>query len=434
MEYRERAQPNRMTIEEPGKPSRGPSRNIWIYVATIGELNLAEQFIRDLIAVIPDSRLILLTDRHLYVDTYRRKFPDAVIAITDGHAKHAEELLRRFRPETLIVAEIPCWPADAPCRLRYPLLALVASSGAPIMLVNAWIYDYPPASRAERLERMLSRREYLRTMRLITAQTDEIRDRLISEGADRRRVHVTGNMKFDILAKPACSLASEVQSPLLAGLASSQRPCIVAGSVGKIEQTPLIAAFRQLRETHAARIVVALRHPENDDHTRNLVELLDKMGLTSVQRTTHGDVPLAEDCDCLILDTFGELARFYSVGALAYVARDHNVLEPMACGIPVSVLSGWKSAFPSYPVYRVLRERGLLLEANDADDLIRIWTDCLDNVPRRVTNDDSDTLEVGILAGATARNLELVLNELKAVGTSTTEPDNRSGAQVQLGA
>lgn len=420
-------------LDEPKQPNSDLTQNVWVYVATIGELNLAEILIRNLIAAIPHGRLVLLTDRSLYVDTYRRKFPDAVIAMTDGRTSQARELLRCYPPKALILAEIPCWPADAPCRLHYSLPALVSASGAPVVLVNAWIYDYPPASRAERLERILFRREYLRTMRLITTQTDEVRNRLISEGADPVRVHVTGNMKFDGLARVPDRTQ---ESPLLHGLTSANRPCVVAGSIGQVEQAPLIAAFRKVRERHSLRIVIALRHPENVEHLRSLIELLEDAGLTWTQRTRQGDNALAEDCDCLVLDTFGELARFYSVGTIAYVARDHNVLEPLAYGVPVTVLAGWKSVYPSYPVYRLLREQNLLSEANGADDLADLWLRFLDQkISNQATLDHRERSTLDTLRGATERNIQLILNELKTAGIDTIAA-HREGvpAEVQAGA
>src|SRR5690606_28575397 len=147
----------------------------------LGEFNLAARFIERLTEARPDTTLVFITNRGIYLDAYKGRFPSAVVAISDGRTSHARELMRRFPPEVLLVSEIPCWPGDAPCRLHYSLIREVKRSGTPVALINAWIYDYPPSSRADALERLLFKRDYLRSMALITAQTDEVRDRLIAE-------------------------------------------------------------------------------------------------------------------------------------------------------------------------------------------------------------------------------------------------------------
>lgn len=389
---------------------KGVGNCLWIFVATLGEYNLAFRLIERLAEARPDTTLLFITNHEIYLDAYRRKFPTAVSVVSDGRSSHARELAHRFPPKLLLISEIPCWPGDAPCRLHYSLIRELRNQGIPIALVNAWIYDYPPSSRSDRLERAFFQRDYLRSMTLITAQTEEVRERLVALGADDRRVHITGNMKFDIVqgktpaddGSPAALLQSIKQSP---------RPSVVAGCVGKAEQRALIAAFRKLRDKHPSiRLVIALRHPENDDHLSNLAALLDDSAISWVRRSKHGDRPLTEGCDCLILDTFGELARFYSVGAVAYVGRDHNVLEPLAHNVPVAVFSGWKSVFPSYPVYQLLLERELLRQADDAEGLAHIWCDYLLARPQSALGS-----ALRAFAGATDRNFELLLKELRAI-------------------
>lgn len=431
-EFRNRDRSGDLIVDGAIEGNGGGGRYIWVFVATLGEYNLAFGVIERLAEAHPDATLLFITNHALYLETYRRKFPTAVSVVSDGRSSHAGELARRFPPQLLLISEIPCWPGDAPCQLHYALLREVRSTGAPIALINAWIYDYPPSSRSDRLERAFFQRDYLRSMTLITTQTEEVRKRLVAAGADDQRVHVTGNMKFDVV-RGTVRTNDRDSSVLLKSIKESPRPSIVAGCVGKVEQTALIAAFRKLRERRqSVRLVVALRHPENHDHLGNLIALLNDAAISWVKRTEHKDQPLPERCDCLILDTFGELASFYSVGIVAYVGRDHNVLEPFAHNVSVSVLSGWKSIFPSYPVYRLLLERGLLHEADDAESLARIWGDHLLARPQAALGTDPPPA-LHDLAGATDRNLGLLLKELRSVdeGVEKVAPNNVT-AQFEL--
>jgi len=380
--------------------------NLWAYVATIGELNLADRFLRRLSDAMPGSRLILLTDRALYVEAYRRKFPQAVVAVTDGRTPHTRELLRKFPPTQLVIVEIPCWPADAPCRLRYPLPALVARQGTPVALVNAWTYGYSPASRLEALESALFNLDFLRTPRLITAQTEEVREKLLAEGARPERVFVTGNMKFDGLAELAAKNAAPRADSAIESLSSGGRPCIVAGCIAEFdEQEAVVCAYATVRESiPPARLIIAPRHPENAERMTHLARLLDAHRLTWTRRSEHGTAPLPAECDCLVIDTFGELVRFYAAAEVAFVGRDHNVLEPLAFDVPVTVLSGWEPTFPSFPVYSILSQRGALHESRDHAGLAANWLRFLRS-PAPV----SEKAWLADLAGATDRNLTAVL-------------------------
>lgn len=396
---------------EPGQTKA--RRHFWIYAATIGELNLAERLLHQLKQRVPGAKLVLVTDRALYLETYQRKFPDAAIVITDGRTSHARILLERFPPSILIIIEIPAWSADAPCRLRYPLPALAARAGTPVVLLNAWSYGYHPASRLEQVERALFQRDYLRSMRVITAQTDAVRQTLIAHGARSDRVSVTGNMKFDSLA-PGASANDELRGDqTFLSLVESDRPCVVAGCIAEFdEQEIVISAFARLRETlPALRLVIAPRHPENHERMNHLEALLRERGMRAVSRSTHAGNALAEDCDCLILDTFGELDQFYAVGQISFVGRNHNVLEPLSHGVPVSVLSGWEPGYPSYPVFSALRERGILRETDGAQELARLWRAQLGAAEDR-RRPRVPLERLAPLLGATARNIEKILEAL----------------------
>lgn len=103
-----------------------------------------------------------------------------------------------------------------------------------------------------------------------------------------------------------------------------------------------------------------------------LRRLLQDRSLPSLFRSQREDGPLDDDTACLVLDTIGDLRDFYAAATVAHVGVDHNVLEPLAFDKPVTVLPGWESTYPSYPVYRLLHEQGALLEA-DAESLAGQW-------------------------------------------------------------
>lgn len=392
-------------------PFTGPS--LWIFVPTIGELNLAAPLLDELRRRWPTVPLTLVSDRAIYRDAYQRRYPDALVQCCEGAPPDIEALTRRSAPLALLVIEIPCLPWDAPCALPYDFLRRVKSLGAPIALLNAWCYGYQAPSRLARVERRWFSASFVRSFNLITVQTEGIRRALLEAGASPERVHVTGNMKFDaVVAHPAAATGRH-SAALLEALATCSRPIVVAGCVTDVkDQDNLLDAFNRFRR-HAgdALLILVPRHPENQPRMSRLQDALTERSLPCVFRTTHGDRPIPPDIVCLVLDTFGELPAFYAIGTLCFVGRNHNLLEPLGLCKPTSTMGFWEPGFPSYPVYHALREANAIDEADTPAELGDLWIHRYESLRRgsghTPQRPDARAL-IAALAGATARNLELL--------------------------
>ncbi len=142
---------------------------------------------------------------------------------------------------------------------------------------------------------------------------------------------------------------------------------------------------------------------------------LDKRGLPAALRSTLAEVPIAAQTACLVLDTMGELRDFYAAATVAHVGVDHNVLEPLTFGKPVTVVPGWDTTYPSYPVYRVLMDSEALMEAAQAGDLSNHWLRLMERPEqyRERMLATSDTLTA--LRGAVAKHLTQMGQFLQAV-------------------
>jgi 3-deoxy-D-manno-octulosonic-acid transferase len=352
-----------------------PTPALWVFVSTIGELNAVDPFLRRIAERLAHLRLVLITDHPHYRDSYAQRYPQADICVTRGHGDDAVELARHFPPRVLVVAEIPCLPSDAPCRFSFAFLLEAKALGACALLVNGWLYHYAPPSRMDALERGLFMRDWLRAFDMLCVQTDECRQRLIAAGAVPERTVTVGNIKFDSMQRQQWHVGDARSPRMLAALLDSRRPVVVAGCVtGQREQQIVLDAFTQLHGEHTdALLVLAPRHPEVIESMRALAAALAQRGLATCMRSALADEPLASQTDCLVLDTIGDLRDFYAAATVAHVGVDHNVLEPLAFGKPVSVLPGWEATFPSFPVYHLLRAQDALLEAADADRLAALW-------------------------------------------------------------
>lgn len=388
-----------------------PGRALWVFVSTIGELNAIDPLLRAVVARLPDCRLVLITDHEHYRDGYLAKYPQATVCVTRGHSSDAAELARTFPPQLLVVAEIPCWPSDAPCRFSFAFLLEARRRGAALALVNGWLYHYTPASRMDSLERRWFQRDYVRAFDAIGAQTEETRTHLVAAGAQAERVSVTGNIKFDAMQRHDWTPATAKRSPqMLGALLASARPTVVAGCVTDFaEQTMLLDAFTTLRRAHAdALLILAPRHPEVAERMQQLREYLGQRALPAVFRSSMPDMAIAPDTACLVLDTMGELRDFYAAATVAHVGVDHNVLEPLSFGKPVSVGTGWDTTYPSYPVYKMLHDAQALLEVQSAAQLSDIWLALIHNADQYRDRSASIDKTLAQAKGAVDRHLAML--------------------------
>lgn len=393
----------------PEPPASHHSGSLWLYVSTIGELNAVEPFLDLLFKDVGDLPLTLVSDRRVYRDSYMRRYPHAYVYEIDGTSTDIDRLAVLTPPRLFVIAEIPCLLSDAPCRLPFAAVYAAKRFGARVVLVNGWLYDYPPPSCMDGIERSLLGRHFLGLMDAVTVQTEAVRTRLIAEGASEQAVHVTGNTKFDALKTQQWSPAGKNSARLLEGIISSGRPCVVAGCVTDFcDQTLIVEAFERVRgRMPSALLVLAPRHPEQTERLHQLNTYLDRKGIVHCNRSRMEDAPLPDDVAVLVLDTMGELRDFYAASTVSFVGRDHNILEPMTFGKPVTVLPGWESTFPSYPVYHQAMESRAISSAADASELSACWLEAMDRTTEERRQFETMAF-VNTCRGAAERNMQVL--------------------------
>lgn len=379
--------------------------SLWVFVSTIGELHATAPFLNMLIerAAADSLEVVLLTDRDGYAESYQSLYPHAHIVRITGNQLQAAALASTFRPNLFVIAEIPCWPSDAPCRLPFGFLYEAKRHGAGTALINGWLYGYPTSCRADAIERRLFQRDWLHLIDVVCAQNERIAHALRDAGANL--VHITGNIKFDALDKLPRPFEKTRSPRMLQSIHASGRPTVVAGCVTEANERDLVlAAFEPLAATlPRALLVLAPRHPENPKVMQSLRQRLTASGLGFVCRAEYGDQPIDDAVQVLVLDTMGELRDFYALASIAHVGRDHNILEPLAYACPVSVRPGWNSTYPSFPVYEMTRDGGLLIESDDAASLGAHWNSLLTDASLRQRQTEGIRVLLEHAQGATER-------------------------------
>jgi 3-deoxy-D-manno-octulosonic-acid transferase len=169
-------------------------------------------------------------------------------------------------------------------------------------------------------------------------QSEESARRLIDLGADPARVSVTGSLKFDSLDVPG-SLHSKPRERVLRFFRlSPNRTVIVAGSTMRGEEAAVLHAFKRIRTTMpAALLIVAPRQPERFGEVERIARDADFV------TTRRSELPIDAEprADVVVLDTIGELAQLYQLATAVFVGGSladhggHNILEPAMFGKPI---------------------------------------------------------------------------------------------------
>jgi 3-deoxy-D-manno-octulosonic-acid transferase len=253
-------------------------------------------------------------------------------------------------------------------------------------------------------------RPLLERISLFLAQSEETAERLVRIGAPSERVRVTGNLKYDVQTRDASAVTKRVGS-LLGGAT-----LVVAGSTLADEEEMLLAAWASLRkEVPDAVLLIAPRHPDRFDEVSGLIR---KMGYPFFRcsELTADNGPIVDIVGSLggavlVLDTIGDLASMYALGAVAFVGGSlvqkggHNPLEPAQFAVPV-VMGPWFENFRD------------VVERMRAEDAIRIVSrEGLEAMLAELLRNSAEARAIGDRgrsvfveqSGATARSVEALV-------------------------
>lgn len=280
------------------------------------------------------------------IDAVRRMRPDVQIAFT-FFSPSAERIVPRidadvsdYVPWDIAADVIRVLEALRPAAIAFvrsevwPILAREARArGVRLALVNAVIG--PESSRLRPAARLLLRPAYTRLDAVGVVRQDDA-ERLTRLGVEPRRIHVSGDARFDQVLRRIERL--DRVSPLLS-LFDGPEPLVVAGSTWPPDESRLIEALARARASVRARLVIAPHEP-TEDHLHKLELRVRAAGLAS-ETLAMAEAAGRVTRDITIVDRVGVLADLYARADIAYVGGGfgrtglHSVIEPAALGVPV---------------------------------------------------------------------------------------------------
>ena len=303
------------------------TKPVWFHAVSVGELNALEPVLDHFAGV---SVAISVTTKTAY-DLAHLKFKKQleenkfkIFYMPYDHPFLIKRIFKLLKPQALVLLESEIWPA---------LFAEAKNSKVKMAVINAKLSDKSFKSY-DALSIFF--RPIFNMAEVYLVQSAEYSRKLLRLGVKKDKVFVLGNIKFSSLPKLDNFNKNEFRESL--GF-HSDNIVLVCASTHEDEETPLIAAFQEMKENFPdLRLVIAPRHPERFKIVFDLVNSAAKL----LPQFYTEDPQIETVDDVLIINTIGDLLKFYAIADIAFVGGTlnekiggHNPLEPAFFGVPV---------------------------------------------------------------------------------------------------
>jgi 3-deoxy-D-manno-octulosonic-acid transferase len=372
-------------------------RSTWLHAVSVGEVNIALKLANSLRALEPDLHCVLTTTTTTGFALARKTAPPW-IEVMYTPLDYWPIMRRAFsviRPARIVLVEAEVWPN---------LAAAAHARRIPLALVNARLS--PRSERRYRRFRFFIAPTF-RLLDLVCVPEWRDVERWAALGVPRNRMHVTGSIKFDpdvqAESQPVAAFGSNAPS-----IGGTDRLVLFGGSTHRGEEEILVRVFLRLREQFPSlRLFIAPRHVER------LQEIRAQLGAMPLRVTLASEALTcyAADADCILLDTTGELQRWYDIATVVFIGKSltahggQNPVEPILAGKPV-VFGPHMENFAT--LAKTLVSNNAAMQVNDTESLERAVRELLRDSESRQRLVENAHAALNEHKGGTARTARLV--------------------------
>ncbi|MGD0015968.1 MAG: 3-deoxy-D-manno-octulosonic acid transferase [Verrucomicrobiia bacterium] len=311
----------------------------WIQAVSVGEVNLTLRLLQSLRHAFPQYQMVLTVTTSTGYALARERLPKEVelLYFPQDFLWTVKRAYNLIQPDFIILIESELWPNH---------VWEAARRGIPVFLVNGRMS--PRSALGYQKVGWLFRRVF-GELRLVCAQSPQDMENFLAAGVPRDRVHMTGNMKYDAALPQNVAAAKFDPAQILRQIGiAPMRSVLVAGSTHPGEDEILFDMLQQLRAKFPDLFLVLV--PRHVERAPEIVELAKHKQVSLILRSAVGQVreglatpvgAVVDKPDCLLVNTTGELRRFYQIATVIFVGKSlvgqggQNIVEAAASGHPV---------------------------------------------------------------------------------------------------
>ncbi len=371
-------------------------RPTWLHAVSVGEVNIALKLASALQALEPDLCCVLTTTTTTGFALARKTAPPW-IEVMYTPLDYWPIMRRAFSvicPARIVLVEAEVWPN---------LAAVAHTRRVPLSLVNARL---SPRSEGRYRRFRFFVAPTFRLLDLVCVPERGDVERWMALGVSRERIHITGSIKFDPDVQTHQSVATSLRDVFPDG--SSDSLVLFGGSTHRGEEEILVRIFLRLREQFPSlRLFIAPRHVERLQEIRAQLDAMPlRVALASQALTGR-----AIDADCILLDTTGELQRWYGIATVVFIGKSlaahggQNPVEPILAGKPV-VFGPNMENFAT--LAKTLVSKNAAVQVNDTGSLERTVSELLRDKAARQRLVENAHAALSEHEGATARAALLI--------------------------
>jgi len=379
-------------------------RLTWLHAVSVGEVNIALKLANALRALEPDLHCVLTTTTTTGFALANQSVP-SWIEVMYTPLDYWPIMRRAFaviRPVRIVLVEAEVWPN---------LAAEADARRVPLVLVNARLS--PRSEQRYRRFRVFVAPTFRRLDLVCVPEREDI-DRWAALGVPRDRIRVTGSIKYDPEGfdhTMEAERSGEVVATSLRDVSpvlNPDRAVLFGGSTHRGEEEILTTIFLRLRQQFPSlQLFIAPRHVER------LREIRSQLAALPLRVAPASEVAIdrESDADCVLLDTTGELQRWYDIATVVFVGKSltahggQNPVEPIMAGKPV-VFGPHMENFGM--LARTLVSRKAAIQVRDADSLERAIVELLQDTEARQRLVQNALEVLSTHKGATERAAALV--------------------------
>ncbi|KTD57286.1 lipid IV(A) 3-deoxy-D-manno-octulosonic acid transferase [Legionella shakespearei] len=330
-----------------------PPVDVWVHAVSLGEVIAATPLIDAMLE--KNWSILITTMTPTGSERVKTRFGNKVM-----HRYVPYDLpwvLRRFfrqvKPRVGVIMETELWPN---------LIYQAEVAKVPLFLANARLSE---RSLKGYLRFKFIFKPVLNHFSAIFPQNEDDAKRFIKLGVREDIVQVLGNMKFDLQTHTV----NKEQFTALKNAWGKERVVVIAASTHENEESLILAQLKRLQQ--AIPDVVLLIAPRHPERFQTVYQLCEQCGFNTGLRSDVTTLSSANEV--VVLDSLGELLGLFQISDYAFVGGSlvpiggHNVLEPIAMGIPV--FSG-NQVHNFKTICRDLNEAEAIVLVSNADELM----------------------------------------------------------------
>jgi len=375
--------------------ARKTAPRLWVQAVSVGEVNIAARLLTALRQRFPQHQLILTTTTSTGYAIARERLAQSadLLYFPQDFRFAVRRAFDLIQPDAIVLMESELWPNH---------VWEAARRQVPVFLVNARM---SPRSAHRHQRHRWPFRHIWPCLRFVAVQSQPDLDNYRAAGVPAEKLRLTGNMKYDTAAAPAGRNTFDPRQVLDQLGIPATRPILVAGSTHAGEEAIL---FGLLAKCPDLFLVLVPRHVER---AAELVQLAQQKKVSIARRTQ----PAAGPFDCLLVDTTGELRRFYEIANVIFVGKSlcgiggQNIVEAAASGNPV-ICGPHMENFQE--ITAQFRAAGAVIQVADAAGLEQAVRELLASPDRRQQIVAAAQKVIAANTGAIERTVALIAESL----------------------